>query len=1097
MDRRWRAYGTLPRDQRGEEPHTSAANIIDPSHKETHSHTDPTLSTDPYEEEPLTARLSQGFDDRLDDLDNDVASQDDFSDTRSITSTQYAFDNMIHNELETTWILNLSMRYKDHSNREKFFVTYRESKHNWRRVTVTLDYRHAPDNSLERELYYTKLQRDKSRKVYEAIRESLREIMFCDTVTNLKLETIDDRLHVHVVEDANVNRLHSVPARCPLLTCIQEIINYPHVSQVAHLGCRRVREQDLIFDHHMSGFVYKVSVGGEPLIKKEIPGPDTIEEFLYEINALNSLTYSDHVIKFYGLVVDEDDERVKGLLISYADGGALVDIIYDNCKDKNFGLQWSLKERWARQIVHGLADVHESGFVQGDFTLSNIVIDENDNAKIIDINRRGCPVGWEPPEATPLIESGHRISMYIGVKSDLFQLGMVLWALAMEEDEPEREGRPLTFGPEPKVPEWYQRVTEICLDPDPRKRLPASMLLQLFPEELPHEPHISVEEGISAHSLPADDFRPDSQVRVPAGDLPTDWWRTGRAYTPTGPPAYQSWQYAPRGRSPPSPLPSNFDDGCESRERLQTWPAWAANKDIRPSYSDVGEVGDVGSEVRLDGFSQRLTPSPSAEVGLLPESIDIERDETEPHVQVRSGVAGPVPESAQENTIQDSIEVLVVEHPLGANDEVEGPAARESTPRKEQPPVSDGTISPDIMAKAVRNVSGSESKVSLTDTHPPEANAQNTPVCETTSRDAEATTPDIKEDPAEAEHGDKPGAAEPAIPLPETQENLEDQASSGQKAPTSSESQDSLQPKVKDDAESGQAKPEDLVLPTDEGPQGSSMAFESIPETAENGRAPAGEATVIPAHSTTDSAMTDVARISDSPAEGGVAAKRDVTTTPPTLVQETPEEIKQIQDNWGTDDCQVASTGTTPVESAACTTARDVSTTTPKQDANQIPISKSGTGDISPENAADPSMPAIQALECPDTKGSDTENVASEMLSGATGLDTHKDPGSAALPIAPTTAGTARSEAESRAVTNGSNMEREETATNYDVMPMGSAKAAHDVMQIPDTLAGIGSGHMTIDDNLWREKDIFQDDFPMVSRPDVIPAIMITTDATT
>ena len=216
MDRRWRAYGTLPGDQGDEEPHTSAANVLEPSHKEMHPHTYPTLSTDPYEEEPLTARLSQGFDDRLDDLDNDVASQDDFSDTRSITSTQYAFDNMIHNELETTWILNLSMRYKDHSNREKFFVTYRESKHNWRRVTVTLDYRHAPDNSLEMELYYTKLQRDKSRKVYEAIRESLREIMFCDTVTNLKLETIDDRLHVHVVEDANVNRLfHSIPATCP------------------------------------------------------------------------------------------------------------------------------------------------------------------------------------------------------------------------------------------------------------------------------------------------------------------------------------------------------------------------------------------------------------------------------------------------------------------------------------------------------------------------------------------------------------------------------------------------------------------------------------------------------------------------------------------------------------------------------------------------------------------------------------------------------------------------------------------------------------------------------------------------------------------
>lgn len=202
----------------------------------------------------------------------------------------------------------------------------------------------------------------------------------------------------------------------------------------------------------MSGFMYKVTVAGESLVKKEIPGPDSIEEFLYEINALNSLSYSDHVINFYGLVVDEDDEFVKGLLVSYADGGALVDIIYDNCKDKNFGLQWSLKERWDRQIVHGLADIHESGFVHGDLTLSNIVIDESDSAKIIHINRRGCPVGWKPPEATPLIESHHRISMSIGVQSEIFQLGMVLWAFSMEEDEPEREGRPLMFGLKAPIP---------------------------------------------------------------------------------------------------------------------------------------------------------------------------------------------------------------------------------------------------------------------------------------------------------------------------------------------------------------------------------------------------------------------------------------------------------------------------------------------------------------------------------------------------------------------------------------------------------------------------------------------------------------------
>lgn len=148
------------------------------------------------------------------------------ADARSMTTSQY--DALIHEELERTWILNLSMHFRDRSKREKFFVTYRENEHLWRRVTVSLDYRDAPTNSLEMDLIHTKYQRDKSAKIYEAIRESLADIQFYDTVTNLKLETTDGRLHVHVVEDGNVGlflngmpyyRLHShsvVGAACKL-----------------------------------------------------------------------------------------------------------------------------------------------------------------------------------------------------------------------------------------------------------------------------------------------------------------------------------------------------------------------------------------------------------------------------------------------------------------------------------------------------------------------------------------------------------------------------------------------------------------------------------------------------------------------------------------------------------------------------------------------------------------------------------------------------------------------------------------------------------------------------------------------------------------
>ena len=408
-------------------------------------------------------------------------------------------DDAIQVELEEKWILNLSMHFRDRSPREKFFVTFAETPTRWRRVTVSCNYRDSPPDSLERDLQSLQYQRDKSARIYEAIRMSLTEIQFYNTVTNLKLETSpDDRLHVHVTEDVN------------------EIIPYPSVHAVQHLhGINTVFESDVNFISHTSGFVYKVRVQGQVCIKKEIPGPDSVDEFLYEVNALHAMIGSQHVIQFRGLVVDERDSVIKGLLISYAEQGSLVDTLYDY----KGHLSWGTREKWARQIISGLSEIHEAGFVQGDFTLSNIVIDVNNDAYIIDINRRGCPVGWEPPEIQDLISSGQRISTYIGVKSDLFQLGMVLWGLAEEEDEPERQPRPLQsnmFSSNP--PQYFQDLVDTCLRRNPRDRLAAKELLTLFPKLRVEEPRLPLDRRHSL-SVPSETQYIDPRQAVEREDL--------------------------------------------------------------------------------------------------------------------------------------------------------------------------------------------------------------------------------------------------------------------------------------------------------------------------------------------------------------------------------------------------------------------------------------------------------------------------------------------------------------------------------------------------------------------------------------------------
>jgi hypothetical protein len=101
-------------------------------------------------------------------------------------------------------ILNLSMNFRDKSRREKFFVTYAESPTQFRRMTVSLDYRTPEPGSLEADLADTQTQKAKLLRIFEAVRECLADIEFYETVTNLKLETNSDgQLYVHVREDAS------------------------------------------------------------------------------------------------------------------------------------------------------------------------------------------------------------------------------------------------------------------------------------------------------------------------------------------------------------------------------------------------------------------------------------------------------------------------------------------------------------------------------------------------------------------------------------------------------------------------------------------------------------------------------------------------------------------------------------------------------------------------------------------------------------------------------------------------------------------------------------------------------------------------------
>ncbi|MCJ1313075.1 hypothetical protein MMC25_006752, partial [Agyrium rufum] len=193
----------------------------------------------------------------------------------------------IQTEIDSRWILNRSMRFCDRLDREKFFMTYMETPTQWRRVTVTCDYRDAPPDSPESDLKKIQYQRHRSNRIYAEICDSLPEIQFYDTLTNLRLEMIDDRLHIHVSED------------------IGEAIDYPEINDFAHLDVPCFPESVVEFVSHVARSEYKVRIGDRFCFKRDIPDSDYVASFLDEVNALSSGSTECQEMRLYDDLVED------------------------------------------------------------------------------------------------------------------------------------------------------------------------------------------------------------------------------------------------------------------------------------------------------------------------------------------------------------------------------------------------------------------------------------------------------------------------------------------------------------------------------------------------------------------------------------------------------------------------------------------------------------------------------------------------------------------------------------------------------------------------------------------------------------------------
>eukprot|EP01118_Nematostelium_gracile_P018568 TRINITY_DN8285_c0_g2_i1.p1 TRINITY_DN8285_c0_g2~~TRINITY_DN8285_c0_g2_i1.p1 ORF type:complete len:230 (+),score=61.58 TRINITY_DN8285_c0_g2_i1:278-967(+) len=165
---------------------------------------------------------------------------------------------------------------------------------------------------------------------------------------------------------------------------------------------------------------------------KELMKPEEIERARREIDIMQQLTRlnNPYIIKLIGF---EETATHFNLVIEYLAGGELVALILNNN-----GLSEGHVHRLFKQILCAIECCHKNSIVHRDIKLQNILLDDQNNIKLIDFGLsnfveegtfRNTFCGT-PAYAPPEILLG---TSYKGPEVDIWSLGVVLYSMLTSE----------------------------------------------------------------------------------------------------------------------------------------------------------------------------------------------------------------------------------------------------------------------------------------------------------------------------------------------------------------------------------------------------------------------------------------------------------------------------------------------------------------------------------------------------------------------------------------------------------------------------------------------------------------------------------------
>ena len=233
-------------------------------------------------------------------------------------------------------------------------------------------------------------------------------------------------------------------------------------------------------------------------------------ELLYNIKVLHSMAM-DRVLgiaRLVGIVLDVTRRYLRGYLFEFQNFPLRLDKVAENSC-----ISWTIREKWAKQLVQRVDQLHRRGFVVGTLCNSPILINDMNRVHLWIFRRKfHTELAFNPcfpPEYRYLrkassISSDHQLPDRT-TKSDIYQLGMVLWLLAEKSPwtstsaacirarcnqrpricEDQSHIDPIALPPlDQSIPVYYREMVVACRAKCPYDRPAAWKLLQSFPSSI-------------------------------------------------------------------------------------------------------------------------------------------------------------------------------------------------------------------------------------------------------------------------------------------------------------------------------------------------------------------------------------------------------------------------------------------------------------------------------------------------------------------------------------------------------------------------------------------------------------------------------------